>query len=130
MPLSTELGKIVNFRRILKKVRRTSKDLARDIERKLRRSPVHPIILQVKSLFRSKVSLAPAIELGLDGKLVLSIDQLCLLAGEHLRQQGLSLQSGWERGWSITPIIENDAGERLTNGECFLGLEFSPYQAG
>lgn len=140
------MPKVIDFRRILKKVRRSSiyrssidllgsvlatKDLARDlprhIERKLRRSPLHPLMMRVKSLLRSPVSIAPPIEIGPEGKIFLSLDQLCLLAGEHLRQQGISQLPRWERGWSIMPIIEDDAGNRLSGGECFLGLELSPF---
>lgn len=130
------MNKAIDLRRILKKVRRSSifrssidlaRDLPRHIERKLRRSPLHPLMMRAKNLLRSPVPIAPPVEIGPDGKIFLSLDQLCLLAGEHFRQRGISQQPGWERGWSIMPIIENDAGSQLTEGECFLGLELSPF---
>lgn len=136
----------LNIQKIFKKVRRSSiyrssidllgsvlatKDLARDlprqIKRKLRRSPMHPLMMHVKALLRSNVSIAPRIEIGPEGRIFLSLDQLCLLAGEHLRQQGISKLPRWERGWSIMPIIENEAGDQLTNGECFVGMELVPF---
>lgn len=113
------------LKKFLRKIRRSGEDLSRQIRRTLKRSPAHRFVMALKDLLPKNIQIAPPFTVGPDGKILVSIDQLCILISIHMKQQGLSDQPEWKMGWSITPIIENDDGV-LNRNDCFIGLELTP----
>jgi len=87
---------------------------------------MHDLLMKLKRLRPGRIKLAPALEIGSDGKILVSMDQLSLLVGLHLQDHPLVQGPEWQFGRTITPVIEDDLVKLEGGAERFVGLKISP----
>ena len=112
---------------ILRDTQRSVKKIFRKIHRSFRDSPAHDLLMKLKHLRPRKIQLAPPLEAGSDGKILISMDQLCLIIGMHLRDQPLVQGPEWQFGRVYNPIIEDDPAKLEAGAERFVGIQVAPY---